>query len=166
MQPDGRAQLARAAAAVLHPWRRRWDHQRQPQQASLRRVPRTTRDLDRAGRSPHRGVLRRPAALCRARRGLLRAPPGAGREQPSAIGGRGRSLLTPPVTNWHAGDVNTQANPANARALATRNDKENSAMEARASFRQARTPAGVVLLFTAGLPASSRPDDPNTYKKP
>jgi hypothetical protein len=39
-------------------------------------------------------------------------------------------------------------------------------MEARASFRQARTPAGIVLLFTAGLLASSRPDDPNTCKKP
>ena len=39
-------------------------------------------------------------------------------------------------------------------------------MEARASFRQVRTPAGVILLSIAGLLASSRPDDPNTYKKP
>jgi len=88
-----RPDRARAAAAVLHPRRRGRDHQRQPQPPPLRRVSRAARDLDRPGRAAHGRVLRRPAALRRARGGILRPAPGPGREQPPSIGGRGRSLL-------------------------------------------------------------------------
>jgi len=63
LQPAGCAQLARAAPALLHSRRRRRHHFSGPQPASLRRLPRSARDLDRAGRSAHGGLLRGSSPL-------------------------------------------------------------------------------------------------------
>src|SRR5216683_1180621 len=100
----GGAELARAAAPLLHPRRRGQHRFSEPRPPAVRLVPGPARDLDRAGSAPHRRLRGGSSSLCGAGGRVLRATPRARRQQPPPVGrGRGSQLA---ATNRPAGDRN------------------------------------------------------------